>query len=270
MLRVMERPRFCLSKWYLDAVSEDGDVFIGYHALLRWHRLKASYAATLTGEGDDARTRATVRFEEEPILRVGSLSWAAPVLGVAGTWESVTSREISRTLCESSEGSVSWRCVLPAARCELAHRGRTLRGLGYVEHLSSTLPPWKLPIDTLRWGRFLADAHSVVWIDWRRKTGADAKTWIFVDGREVHGEMSEETVFFEGGRVELPAQGRLVLREGGLSYLLRNLPRGLRTSLPTHGLAIHETKWRTRGCLELPGEAPAAGWAIHEIVRFGT
>ena len=32
------RPAFELSKWYLDAVGEDGEVFIGYRANLRWRR----------------------------------------------------------------------------------------------------------------------------------------------------------------------------------------------------------------------------------------
>jgi hypothetical protein len=129
-----------------------------------------------------------------------------------------------------------------------------------------TVPPWRLPIDTLRWGRFLSPGRSVVWIDWRN--GSGGKTWVFLDGMEVQGGMSEEAVFFEGGRVDLPAPGRLVLRSGPLSHLLRNLPGSLRTSRPGRALSIYETKWRTRGCLELEGAPRVPGWAIHEVVRM--
>ncbi len=269
---VQGRPsRFSLSKWYLDAVSDAGEVFIGYRATVRWGRLGFPYASTLAAGAGEARTRATVKSEEEPILREGVLAWASSPLGVKGRWHALAAAKVARTLYESPEGSVSWRCVLPAARCELVRGGQSFSGLGYVEHLSSTLPPWKLPIDTLRWGRFLTEAHSVVWIDWRKETeGGPPRSWIFFDGREVRGEVSEESVFFEGGRVSLPASGRLVLRSGRLSYLLRNLPISLRTSPLARALAMHETKWRTRGCIELPGKPRAAGWAIHEIVRFGT
>jgi hypothetical protein len=155
---------------------------------------------------------------------------------------------------------------MPSACADVREGSRVIRGLGYAEHLSMTLPPWRLPVDTLRWGRFLAPEHSVVWIDWEKES--DGRTWIFVNGTEVRGKVSEEGIFFEGGRVDLPASSRLVLRRGRLSHLLRNLPLPLRTRLGSRGLAIHETKWRTRGVRECPGAPPVEGWAIHEVVRF--
>ena len=69
------RPAFELSKWYLDAVGEDGEVFIGYRAALRWRGLRASYSAALTGGADEPRTAASVKSGAEPVLRTGSLAW---------------------------------------------------------------------------------------------------------------------------------------------------------------------------------------------------
>lgn len=254
---------FCLSKWYLDAVGESGDVFIGYRADLRWRRLAFSYASTLTGGAHGPGTRSTVRPGEEPGFFEGALAWTEPALDVSATWREAA-QAISRTLYASPVGAVVWRCLLPSARAEVARDGVVLHGLGYAEHLSMTVPPWRLPIDTLRWGRFLSPEHSVVWIDWEKE--GDGRTWIFVDGTEVQGRISEEGIFFEGGRVDLPASGRLVLRCGRLSYLLRNLrlPLPIQSCLP----GFHETKWRTRGVLECPGAPPAEGWAIHEVVRL--
>jgi hypothetical protein len=145
-------------------------------------------------------------------------------------------------------------------------RGETaLRGLGYAEHLSMTIAPWRLPIDVLLWGRFLAPEHFVVWIEWR--TAAGSRTWVFVDGDEARGgSVSEEGILFEGGRLRLPQANRLLLRDGRLFDLLGNL--SLPRRLSVRALAIHETKWRTRGVLERAGTAPVEGWAIHEIVRM--
>ncbi len=263
------RPAFELSKWYLDAVGESGEVFIGYRADVAWRSLYAAYASALTG-GDtrEPRTRSTVRPEGEPGFLEGALSWESQRLGVAATWSGAPQQPLLRTLYESPDGAVVWRCLMPSASASIAFEGRLLSGLGYVERLSMTVPPWRLPLDVLRWGRFLTPAHSVVWIDWREDHERDGWTWIFVDGLEVRGETSDEAVLFEGGRVDLPAAGRLVLRDGRLSHLLRSLPRALRASLPGRALSIVETKWRTRGCLSLDRCPPAAGWAIHETVRF--
>lgn len=257
------RPSFELSKWYLDAVAESGEVFIGYRANLRWRRLPVSYAATLTGGAHEPRTRSTVRPGKGPGFLEGALAWEEPRLEISAAWRAAA-RPLSRTLYESPEGTVVWRCLLPSAHADVHVGETTLHGYGYAEHLSMTLPPWRLPLDTLRWGRFLSPERSVVWIDWRKR--GDDRTWIFVDGAEVPGDVSEEDIFFEGGRVKLPSTDRLLLRGGRLSHLLRNLRLPLRLS--RRALAIQETKWRTRGVLERRGAPPAEGWAIHEVVRM--
>jgi hypothetical protein len=256
--------RFALSKWYVDAVGEAGEVFIGYRANLRWRRLAISYAATLTGGVHEARTRSTVRPEEEPDLFEGTLAWTEPRLDVSATWRALA-QPICRTLYETPEGAVVWNCVLPSAEFERARNGSLVRGLGYAEHLSLTLPPWKLPIDTLRWGRFLAPGRSVVWIDWQAPERS--RTWVFVDGVEARGAgVSDEEIAFEGGRIRLPSESRLPLRAGRLSNLLRNL--SLPLPLFRRVRSIQETKWRTRGLLECAGAPAVEAWAIHEVVRM--
>jgi len=253
--------RFFLSKWYLDAVGETGEVFIGYRAALRWMKIDVAYASALTAKQGGVGSSATIRPSGEPEPREGAIAWVEPGLEVSGTWRGAAP-PIVRTLYESSEGAVVWRCLLPSAQARI-HRGETLlHGLGYAEHLSMTIPPWRLPIDTLRWGRFLSTEHAIVWIEWESREGR--RTWVFVDGTEVRGEVSEEGIFFDGGKLRLPVPGRLTLRDGRLSHLLGDLP--LPRPFTLRALAIHETKWRTRGALERLGAPPVEGWAIHEVV----
>jgi hypothetical protein len=260
------RPAFELSKWYLDAVGDDGEVFVGYRAALRWRRLRASYSAALTGGADGSRTAASVTSGAEPVLRMGSLAWAAPAIGIEGTWTE-DAPALLRTLYDSPDGSVVWACLFPRARAGVRIGSREVRGFGYAERLEMTLPPWKLPLDTLRWGRFLSPDRWVVWIDWQAPERS--RTWVFVDGIEAReAEVSDEEISFEGGRIRLPSEGRLSLRAGRVSDLLRELPLSLLVRLFRRARAMHETKWRTRGVLECGGAPAVEGWAIHEVVRF--
>ncbi|HEY3348839.1 MAG TPA: hypothetical protein VGM13_03630 [Thermoanaerobaculia bacterium] len=259
-------PNFELSKWYLDAVGEDGEVFIGYRAALRWRRLAVSYASALTGGARETRTATSVRSEGEPVLRMGSLAWEAPALELQGTWTG-NAPALLRTLYECPGGSVVWACLFPRAEAGVRIGGRDFRGLGYAERLEMTLPPWRLPLETLRWGRFLSPDRFVVWIDWQAPERS--RTWVFVDGIEAReAGVSDEEISFEGGRIRLPSASRLSLRAGRVSDLLRDLPLSLLLRLFRRARAMHETKWRTRGVLECAGAPAVEGWAIHEVVRF--
>jgi hypothetical protein len=263
------RDRFFLSKWYLDAVSESGEVFIGYRGALRWRTLEVSYAATLATGANGAGTRsaATIRPGSEPLLLEGDLAWREPKLDVSASWHGAA-QPISRTLHESPRGAVVWRCLLPSATASIDRGGTVSRGRGYAEHLSMTIPPWRLPLDTLRWGRFLTEERSVVWIDWESREGR--RTWVFVDGTEsVDARVSDDEIAFGDGRVILPADGRLTLRHGTLgSGALSGLSS--RWRLPARVLASRETKWRTRALLDAGAGAREAGWAIHEVVRMAS
>jgi hypothetical protein len=76
---------------------------------------------------------------------------------------------------------IRWHCVCPNADATIRIGDDTVQGLGYAEHLTMTLKPWRLPFDELRWGRFLSAADTLIWIQWR---GSMSRTWIWVDGAE--------------------------------------------------------------------------------------
>ena len=60
-----------------------------------------------------------------------------------------------------SAGSIVWTCLQPGSRVNISLGDRQLAGLGYAECLSVTLPPWRLPLSELRWGRFVSAEHSL-------------------------------------------------------------------------------------------------------------
>ncbi len=233
----MMLPTFRLSKWYMDCVSDEGEVFLAYWAELRWRAVRLNYASVLGG-------CSSLRETPAPVWSDGVLRWNAPPLGVTGTW-----RALDPPVRESLlEGACNWNCVAPRARAEVRLGGRAIRGLGYAEHLTMTVSPWRLPIDELRWGRFLSETEGVVWIEWSGEKSASLR-W--------HNGVRS------AGALEVEFRDREVLREGKLvETALRVIPN-VHKLFPARILGLRESKWRSRAAL-----GPAEGWAIHEVVRW--
>jgi hypothetical protein len=257
---------FLLSKWYCDCVSDEGVAFVGYWARMRWGLINIPYAATLYKPLCDAtRERYFIRPSAIPTIQDDDLRWDCKRLGIRALW---TARvpAVRRVLLETPAGSITWRCHLPCAqaRIDLAGAGQ-LSGLGYAEHLTLSLKPWRLPFEQLRWGRFLSTKDAVTWIE---SLGEEPRRWVFHNGVEV------PDVTIGTGRVELPndhgiveLRDAVVLREGRLvSTALRAIPAA---RLLLHGAFknAHETKWLARGTFSTSTRS-SSGWAIHEVVRL--
>jgi hypothetical protein len=169
-------------------------------------------------------------------------------------------------LYDSADGAIAWQCVAPAARASMRPAGvATLDGVGYAECLTMTIPPWRLPISELRWGRWSdADAkHAVIWIDWR---GADPRRWVFVDGHRAQtATVSDSSVC--AGDVSLSLSSPRVLVDRDLGDVLRFI-RPLRGIVPAALDAYHETKWTSCGTLTAPGRPALTGQTVHERVTF--
>jgi hypothetical protein len=138
-------------------------------------------------------------------------------------------------------------------------------GLGYAEHLTMTVPPWKLPIQTLRWGRFTSASDWIVWIDWQ---GEFSRRIVYRNGKNAAPSVLEDDriEFDDGYRLRMDRS--LTIREGALGTTALSAVPGIRKTFPARLLEIDECKWRSRGRLEKPGSPAVEGWAIHEIVTW--
>src|ERR1019366_2139255 len=98
-----------------------------------------------------------------------------------------------------------------------------------------------LPIDALRWGRFLAPGQSVVWIEWAHET---PRRWLFHNGEpqaQASIAISGSGVSWRGGRLGF-GPGR-PLRAGRLDdTLLARWPR-VRRLLPRAVRAFRASQW---------------------------
>jgi len=259
-----KRSSFLLSKWYLDCVTDDGNAFIGYAATLSWKGLSLHYSSVLRRRpGEGVKTDTTLEEFSAPEVSGQSVQWSSPRLGVAGTWEA-DARPLRRTLLESDAGDIEWDCLQPRARASVRVGGARLEGFGYVEHLSMTVPPWRLPFEELRWGRFLSGEDSVVWIDWR---GGDSLNLSFHNGARAEGALISDDEF-AAGDVRLKLDESVVLRDGVLVETALPMIPGVRRLFPFRILRTRECKWLSRGALQRPDAEVSNGWAIHEVVRW--
>jgi hypothetical protein len=188
------------------------------------------------------------------------LRWQSRALKIDGEWRA-QSEQIHETVFASEEGCIDWHCLMPRAEARINSRV----GLGYAELLTMTIAPWKLPIRTLRWGRFVTPSDWIVWIDW---LGRFARRIVYRNGQLVPTYLLEDGAiqFSDGSRLTMDRS--LVLREGRLgTTALSVIPRG-RGTLPSRLFQINELKWRSRGNFACPGVPTVEGWAIHERVEW--
>jgi hypothetical protein len=252
---------FSLVKWYLDCVTDSGDAAILYCANLNWRGVHLTYSSVLSVYGDSTETHSSMaRF------RLSSTSSQIlvefPRLDVSGIWKA-DAAPVQRTVFENASGAVEWKCLQPRSLVTLRVGGQELRGFGYAECLSVTLPPWQLPMRQLRWGRFVSEEESLAWVDWQ---GEYSMSFAMHNGRDCETlEVSDSEVAIPGATLRM--EESFSLRAGRLgSTVLPGAP-ALGKLLPRSLCDIEEQKWRSRGTLEEPGLI-SRGWVIHEVVHW--
>ena len=261
-------PAFVLSKWYLDCVTGAGDTSIAYTGIVNWGPVRLRYASLLESTAGAVKTRQSLRTQRAPEIQDGSLRWRSAGLKIEGEWQSGSS-PISETIFETSAGSIAWHCLMPRAQARISERlGRGYAerlGYGYAERLDMTIAPWKLPIRTLRWGRFATASDWIVWIDW---LGDFTRRIVYWNGRSVPAvRLEDRQIQFQDG-ARLTMDRSLVLREGPLGATALSAIPGVRDTFPARLLKVNESKWRSRARLERLGAPTVEGWAIHEKVEW--
>ena len=215
--------------------------------------------------GSHPLSRSSFSRVAEPEVRGGLITWRADALGCSITGQAEQA-PFGVRLLDRDDGTVDWQCqACPAQMQVTMSDGTVLSGLGYAERLTLSLPPWRLPIDELRWGRWIAadGGRSLVWIDWR---GVQPLTAVFVDGvRQGAATVDDDRITAADAILVLTNQRTLhrrALRDviGAVGPLAR--------VFPTSWLDVEDCKWMSLGTLQVAGARPESGWAIHEHVRF--
>ena len=257
---------FSLVKWYMDCVSDRGEVTILYSARARWRGIRLAYSNLIWTDG--ATGKSTSSMHGAKIRRDGQQIFvASPQLGIQGKW-TARAAPVERIVYACESGSVVWSCLQPAASVSLSTGEKNLAGAGYAECLTLTLPPWQLPLRHLQWGRFVSDPDALTpdaltWIDWK---GPYALSLAVHNGRSHEGaSISTTEVAWGGGKLRM--EEPLALRTGRLGSTVLPAAPALSRIFPHSLFNIEEKKWRSRGILETP-DHQSRGWVIHETVDW--
>lgn len=256
---------FSLTKWYMDLITPEGSVFIGYAATLRWRTISCRYFSILTRNSQNGiHADTSLSLESLPSIAGSHLIWTCRSLRLQAEWI-IQDPPVSHTLLDRAEGTVSWSYWLASARSWAQHgNSPRMEGLGYVERLDLSILPWRIPIDELQWGRFLGGTDSVVWLRWK---GEDPILLLYHNLQRVAEPDIRDSSLEWDQRKRLQLTGSTALRNGEpLSTRLLKIP-GISAVVPQKLLKAREFKWLSRGTFQ-EANRTVEGWAIHESVHF--
>ncbi|CAF4742220.1 unnamed protein product [Rotaria sp. Silwood1] len=256
------RKSFYVYKWYADIIDEKtNDVAIIYLGELEWNFLKISFTNILQFlEKYHLISQTTFSNYNSPILK--NKSFHINSLQVSGQWES-KSESIIEKLFENKDGYILWECFMPSALGEIKiDEKKIFQGFGYVERLTLTLKPWQIPINILRWGRFLCKNQYIVWIHWE---GDEKKFLVFHNGMKyTDGIINDDMIEF--GYYRLMLLKKYTLRNGPLIKTVFDKFLWIKKIFPSGFFNMKECKWQTWSELYENNCSIANGWSIHENV----
>ena len=262
--------KFHLSKWFLDFIGEDGESMIFYSAKLKWHGFTVSYTSWLRYDGlTGVVVKSRFHHVQVPQINDNKITWKDEKFGVSGTWESLENM-IQTRIFETEEGFLDWKCFQPASKVQLRITDKVIEGRGYAELLTLTVPPWKIPMDELRWGRFASDKNNMVWIELREK---EKQQWLWLNGKKI------EHCIIEDDHISLPDYDRVLNLDRGvvlesekkISSLVQKLIRyipGINKLIPVNFLMADEFKWLSKCDFQGDNNTYSHGMSIHELVNF--
>ena len=247
-----------LDKWYADVVK-DGEVTVLYRARLTLGLLNLGYQAKL----DDKGQRTSDLSANEPKDGLPEILATSSQLRFRKnretiTWDQVQSRPI--TLWTDGQRRVDWNPIVLNAPVQ----GKLI-GRGYAERLSLDIPPWRLGIERLWWGRFCGETHSLVWIVWE---GQIQKRLALLDGTDIGIEsISEANVCARNSyRLDM-SETTLFMNEAIGSGALSGMPWAQNIA-PLRFLSGIERKWVGTGTLYRSGAVADRGSVVFERVDW--
>ena len=178
-----------------------------------------------------------------------------------------TDDPIIRSLYKDSENNeLIWNCHHPKALAEIIYNGNIYKGFGYAETLFSPIKPWNLPIDELRWGRFLSDSYTLIWINWKGKYPVNK---IFFNGIEYNDAIFEnDIIIFGDGTYQLKFSEIQLIRKGKLSGLFSKMTL-LKIFFNRRILNTVEIKYKAKTTFSKNSVFLSNGWSLFEIVTWG-
>ncbi len=263
MLRIRS---FKIEKLYLDCIDEDGNCFIIYWAKVHFFLIRFVYSGLIFCDAEGLITeKSTLRKTKKPAID-GTIEFNHKLLKIDVSIKR-TDDAIIRSLYKEGEKNVLiWNCHHPKAMAEIIFNGNIYKGFGYAETLFSQIKPWNLPIDELKWGRFISDSCTSIWISWM---GQYPINKMFSNGIEYNDAIfGNDIIIFGNGTYQLKFSDVKLIRKGKLSALFSKMPL-LKIFLNRRILNTIEIKYKAKTTFTKNSAFLSNGWSLFEIVTWG-
>jgi hypothetical protein len=256
---------FWLEKQYFDCIDDRGNCIIIYRAEFSFLFIKIHYSALIFSDSNNITTcKSSLRKSKNPEPGE-NLFYISNPLEISGSWKKIESALPLYRLRGSRNRELTWNCHHPKTNTEISYKGDTFRGYGYAETLLLTIMPHNLPLDEIRWGRFLSDDYSIVWIIWK---GTHPLNKLYCNGQEFNDvQHGEECLTFDNARYQLTFSENAIIRKGKLSSLFSDIPY-LKILSVKSVLNSTENKYKAKTILRHDQKLSASGWSLYEIVTW--
>lgn len=259
---------FKLSKHYFDAIDAEGRCWIIYMAQLKLGIFTIPYCSYIySSEENLVEEKSVLKSFVEPQNSSKQLSFSIPSLGVKGVWfePKIAYKNILWT--HPKRGDLLWDCHHPSAKVILEFAGKKYEAKGYAETIYLPVNPLALPLSALRWGRFIGEEFTLVWIEWEGKL---PKNLAYVNGQLVNDAVHREDGFsFAAGAYDLQYLAPIVLRKGKLGSIIQQYAF-LKWLFKGSLLNSEEVKWKSKSALLHHKKQVDLGWSLYEKVKLLT
>lgn len=256
---------FNLEKQYLDLIDSEGNCFIVYRAKLKISFFRLSYSSIIISKSN-GKTIEKVSFkkiltlDEEDTININLQD-----LNVKGKWSRKREGIHTKLYRDKHGKELIWHCHHPLADVEIEFQKKKFSGLGYAETIILPISPWKLPIEILRWGRYLSEQNSIIWIEWN---GSFPINNLYYNGECFNDSIfNENSLSFGKNCYSLNFEEPITIRKGELSSIAAKIP-WIRFFFKTKFLNGVEIKYKSKSNFKRDGEIIDLGWSLFEIVKW--
>jgi len=249
----------------MDCVDRQGKFAIAYAAILKWKNFSFYYSSVLFSESNNSEIKSISSFKKMtlPVVENNVLHWNNSSLKIDGTWTSSDIPVIENLIENDDDILLQWNCHQPRAICNLSiGENFKLKGLGYTETIKMQIEPWHLPIDELRWGRFVSEKHVVIWIDWKH---ANPLTIVYWNGNRVDARVTDDGIYCS--EASLLFSDARIIKKDSIAKNIQSFPL-LRSIFKSKILNTFECKMIATGTVKINGTEVCKEKFIYEIVKW--
>jgi hypothetical protein len=254
-----------LEKHYLDLLDDSGNCFIIYLVKLQIFLIKIYYSSLIYSDPGGNITEKSSLKKNKHADSENVLSFHDDNLDITGHWTRIDKILPPYMYLDCHKHGLSWNCHHPKTITEIELNGNLFRGYGYAETILMTINPRDIPIEELRWGHFLSDGYTIVWINWK---GIHPVNKLFCNNVEYNdSSFEEQRIVFGKGAYALLFNEISIIRKGKLSNLFSQIPL-IKIFFNIGILNSLENKYKAKSVLTVNHEIASTGWSSYEIMLW--